>query len=122
MLGGFGTPELAKDGSASNVFRHQAKIMHVYDFGTSSWTTLKRIGVRQGQPATKWPISLMVRNKLPEVVCIECGAPAKWLCMECVVEEERMGFLCAKHRKTHPHEEYGAPLRGLDQSGLAPLG
>ena len=122
MLGGWGTPELAKEGSVGSVFRHRAKIMHVYDFGTESWTTLTRIAVRQGQPATKWPISLMVRNKLPEIVCIECGAPAKWLCMECVVEEDRMGFLCAKHRKTHPHDNYGAPLTVVNSPRLGLCG
>ncbi len=122
MLGDFGTPELAKEGSIDSVFRHKAKIKHVYDFGTSSWTTLKRIGVRQGQPATKWPISLMVRNKLPGIVCIECGAPAQWLCMECVVEDDRMGFLCAKHRKTHPHDNYGAPIKVVNSPRLGLCG
>ena len=47
-LGGWGTPQLAKEGFVCDVFRHKAKIMHVYDFGTESWTTLKRISVRQG--------------------------------------------------------------------------
>ena len=121
-LGGWGTPQLAKEGFVGDVFRHRAKLMHVYDFGTESWTTLKRISVRRGQPATRRPISLMVRNKLPEVVCLECGAPAGWLCMECVVEEERMGFLCARHRKSHPHDNYGAPLKVVNSPRLGLCG
>ena len=122
MLGGWGTPELAKEGLVGNAFRNKAKIMHLYDFGTESWTTLKRVSVRQGQPVTQWPISLMVRNKLPEVTCIECGVPAKWLCMECVMEEDRMGFLCAKHRQTHPHDNYGAPLKVVNSPRLGLCG
>ena len=121
-LGGWGTPELAKEGFVSAVFRHKAKIMHVYDFGTESWTTLKRISIREGQPTTLQPIALMVRNKLPEVICIECGAPAKWLCIECVVEEDRMGFLCAKHRKTHEHDGYGEPLKVVNSPRLGMCG
>jgi hypothetical protein len=121
-LGGWGTPQLAKEGFVGDVFRHRAKIMHVYDFGTESWTTLKRLSVRQGQPATLRPISLMVRNQLPEVVCLECGAPAQWLCSECVVEEDRMGFLCARHRKTHPHDNYGAPLKVVNSPRLGLCG
>lgn len=121
-LGGWGTPQLAKEGFVSAVFRHRAKIMHVYDFGTESWTTLKRISVRQGQPATLRPISLMIRNQLPEVICIECGAPAQWLCSECVVEDDRMGLLCARHRKTHPHDNYGAPLKVVNSPRLGLCG
>jgi hypothetical protein len=121
-LGGWGTPQLAKEGFVSAVFRHKAKIMHLYDFGTESWTTLKRISVREGHPPTLRPISLMVRNKLPEVICIECGAPAKWLCIECVVEEDRMGFLCAKHRKTHEHDDYGEPLKVVNSPRLGLCG
>jgi hypothetical protein len=117
-----GTLELAKEGLVGAVFRHKAKSMHPYDFGTESWTTLKRISVRQGQSVTQWPISLMVRNKLPEVICIECGAPAKWLCMECVVEEDHMGFLCDKHRKTHSHDDYDAPLKVVNSSRLGLCG
>lgn len=121
-LGGWGTPQLAKEGFVGDVFRHRAKIRHVYDFGTESWTTLKRISVRQGQTATLRPISLMVRNQLPKVVCLECGAPAQWLCSECVVEADRMGFLCARHRKTHPHDNYGAPLKVVNSPRLGLCG
>ncbi len=121
-LGGWGTPQLAKEGFVGDVFRQRAKIMHVYDFGTESWTTLKRISVRPGQPAPLRPISLMVRNQLPQVVCLECGAPAQWLCSECVVEEDRMGFLCARHRKTHPHDNYGAPLKVVNSPRLGLCG
>lgn len=106
-LGGWGTPQLAKENFVGDVFRHKAKIMHVYDFGTESWTTLKRISMREGQLTTNKPISLMVRNKLPDIRCIECGASAEWLCMQCVVEDEVMGFLCRMHTKTHDHDEYG---------------
>lgn len=121
-LGGWGTPQLAKEAFVADVFRHKAKIMHVYDFGTESWTTLKRISVRKGQTTTRRPISLMVRNRLPEVVCLECGAPAGWLCVECVIEEDRMGFLCAKHRKNHPHDNYGAPLKVVNSPRLGLCG
>ncbi len=121
-LGGWGTPQLAKEGFVGDVFRRFTKIMHVYDFGTESWTTLKRISVREGQPITHHPLSLMVRNQLPDVRCIECGGPAKWLCIECVVEEEVMGFLCQKHSKTHGHEDYGEPLRVVNSPRLGMCG
>lgn len=122
FMSGWGTPQLAKEGFISDIFRHRAKIMHVYDFGTESWTTLKRISIREGRLATNQPISLMVRNKLPDVRCIECGGSAKWLCMQCVVEEDVMGFLCQKHTKSHDHEEYGKPLKVVNSPRLGLCG
>ena len=49
--------------------------------------------------------------RLPEVVCLKCGEPAGWLSIGCVIEEDRMGFLCARHRKNHPHDNCGALLK-----------
>ncbi|OGG43932.1 MAG: hypothetical protein A3F84_18925 [Candidatus Handelsmanbacteria bacterium RIFCSPLOWO2_12_FULL_64_10] len=122
FLGGWGTPQLAKEGFVSSVFRHRAKIMHVYDFGTESWTTLKRIGVREGRLTTNMPISLMVRNKLPDVRCLECGESAGWLCVQCVIEEDVMGFLCRRHTRTHDHREYGKPLKVVNSPRIGLCG
>jgi hypothetical protein len=121
-LGGWGTPQLATEGSAGSVFRNLAKIMHVYDFGTESWTTIKRIGVRAGQLEVRQPIKLLVRNKLPDVRCSECGAAAQWLCVQCVVEEDVMNFLCKKHTRTHGHEDYGKPLKVVNSPRLGLCG
>ena len=114
-LGGWGTPQLALGGLAGAVFRNRAKLMHVYDFGTESWTTIKRIGVRRGELEIRQPIKLLVRNQLPDIGCSECGAPAQRVCVQCVVEEDRMNFLCAKHVRTHDHTEYG-PARKIVNS------
>jgi hypothetical protein len=48
----------------------------------------------------------MVRNGMPETECMECDEPAKWLCSQCMMEGEDSGLLCAKHLKTHPHDDY----------------
>ncbi len=93
-----------------DVFQFTDTINHAYDFGTTSETVVKCMGVRTGKPTTSKPIVLLVRNKMPEATCMECGQPAAYLCMECVYEHEATGFLCEEHAEDHPHDDYGEPL------------
>lgn len=84
-----------------------SRLTHIYDFGTSSYLLIKVAGVRKGKPITRRPIVLMARNLPPVIGCIECGRPAKWLCMECVIERNVRATLCEEHRRSHPCEDYG---------------
>lgn len=92
------------------VFRPGVELTHIYDFGTSSETLLKAVGVRAGKRTTKHPIALMARNAAPAIACQECGAPATRLCMQCVYEDRKAGTLCGAHARRHRHHEYGEPL------------
>ena len=85
-------------------------LRHLYDFGTTSETDIKVVGFREGKATTKHPIALLARNQIPEVVCQECGKPAQWLCIECVYEQDKSGYLCNEHMEEHPHENYGEPM------------
>ncbi len=85
-------------------------LRHLYDFGTTSETDIKVVGLRDGKATTWHPIALLVRNQMPEAVCQECDQPAKWLCIECLYEENKAGHLCAEHVEDHPHENYGEPM------------
>lgn len=102
--------EIAKKTRAEQVFRPGVELTHIYDFGTSSETLIKVSDIREGKPTTSHPIALMARNLMPEATCIECGQPASWLCIECMVEEESPGTLCEEHAKVHPHSNYGEPM------------
>ncbi|MGB3790709.1 MAG: hypothetical protein WA949_22060 [Phormidesmis sp.] len=92
------------------VFGDFDQITHIYDFGTSSETIVKKVTVRKGKPLSTKPIVLMARNNLPPETCIDCGKPATHLCMECMYEEETWGTLCDEHAETHPHTSYGDPV------------
>jgi hypothetical protein len=92
------------------IFEPGIEITHIYDFGSSSETLIKVVGIREGKPVTSRPIALLVRNVMPESQCIECGQPAAWLCLECLYEEDQWGTLCDKHAKSHPHEDDGEPI------------
>ena len=83
---------------------------HIYDFGTSSETLIKVVGVREGNPLSRYPIALMARNDPPEVTCMECDQPASWLCTECLYDLGETGMLCDEHVEGHPHDDYGEPM------------
>lgn len=101
---------VAMSAPAARVLSPGVELTHVYDFGTTSETRIKVVGVRQGKPLTRHPLYLMARNHPPQETCMECDQPAEWLCMECVYEHELSGFLCNKHADEHPHDDYGEPL------------
>lgn len=102
--------EIAMDRQLGSVFRRGRTISHIYDFGTPSHTLIKAIDVRKGKPLSATPIFLMARNELPETECMECKRTAKWLCIECLIEEDAWGVLCDMHAKKHPHRDYGDPV------------
>lgn len=121
-VGGWGGKEIPMNKKVDDVFSREAELTHIYDFGTSSETLVKVIGTREGKPLTARPISLMARNLTPETECIKCGQPAAWLCMECLIEEDVWGTLCDKHAKSHPHENYGEPIRIVNSPRLGMCG
>ena len=109
-IGGWRGDEFPMQTQAGQIFKPEVELTHIYDFGTSSETLIKVVGVREGQPTTAHPLALMARNAPPDVRCMECEQPASWLCMECQYEEDRPGMLCEQHVKKHPHENYGEPV------------
>jgi hypothetical protein len=110
--GGFGGTTIGMMRKADNVFDVGGKLDHLYDFGTTSKTTIKVAGVRQGKALSgEHAISLMARNLQPEEKCSICNERANWLCLECLHERNRGGwFLCDEHAEEHPHQEYGEPM------------
>ncbi len=111
-VGGWSGQEIAKSRAAHLAFSAAGDrpLTHIYDFGTESETQITLVAAREGKPLTKHPIVLMARNLMPEAACQECDAPAAFVCMECIYEENESGLLCAQHVKDHPHDEYGEPM------------
>lgn len=97
--------------SLDKTLEYQRGFTHIYDFGTESVCQIKMVDAREGKPATSHPITRLIRNLPPVYECQECGQPAAWLCMECVIEDEAAGLLCDLHAENHPHDNYGEPMR-----------
>jgi hypothetical protein len=121
-VGGWSGEEIPMKTRAEQVFEPGVELTHIYDFGTSSETLVKTVGVREGKPLTSHPIALLARNDPPEDYCMECRQPASWLCLECLYELDEPGTFCDEHVKDHPHEEYGEPLRLVNSPRLGMCG
>jgi hypothetical protein len=121
-IGGWQGREIPKNQRADEVFQQASELTHIYDFGTSSQTVIKMVGARKGKPTTTRPIVLMARNLMPEAECIKCKQPAAWLCEECLIEEDVWGTLCDEHAKTHPHDNYGEPVRIVNSPRMGMCG
>ena len=109
-IDGWGGVDIGKARKANAIFEPGLVLRHLYDFGTTSETDIIVVGFREGKTTTKHPIALLARNRMPEFVCQECDQPAHWLCIECVYEEDKSGYLCNEHMEEHPHENYGEPM------------
>jgi len=109
-IGGWHGDEIAESRKADSIFEPGLVLRHLYDFGTTSETDIRVVGFREGKATSKHPIALLARNQMPVAVCQECGQPAKWLCIECLYEEDKTGHLCDEHVEEHPHEDYGEPM------------
>ena len=107
---------------AKQVFAEGMELTHIYDFGTSSETLIRVVGEREGKPLTNHPITLMARNDVPEVSCMECEQTAAWFCLECVHEDDNPGFLCDQHAKVHPHIDCGEPTPLVNSPRLGMCG
>jgi hypothetical protein len=123
-VGGWGGHDVGKARKADDVFAKETALLHLYDFGTTSETEIHVVGSRHGKATTKHPIALMAHNNIPERTCKECGKPAAYLCMECLIEgdEEGQGFLCDDHARDHPHTEYGEPVPLVNSPRLGMCG
>lgn len=75
---------------------------HEYDFGSTTYLTLKVIAAREGVSQKQDLIRVLARNELPDFRCQECGKPAVWidtfgdydlLCEECAGERDEDGLL-----------------------------
>lgn len=121
-FGGWQGNEISMGRRIQDVFELGNELTHIYDFGTSSETLIKAVDVREGKSVTSHPITLLVRNVMPESECLECKQPAAWLCMECLIEENEWGTLCDKHAKTHPHDNYGEPIPLVNSPRLGMCG
>lgn len=106
----WGSEELPMRGQARDLLEPGTELTHVYDFGTTSYTTIKVRRMGRGNPLTSHPILLMARNDPPDDRCAVCGESASWLCIECLIEQDQWATFCDRHAEEHPHEEYGDPI------------
>lgn len=109
-VGGWSGEEMPLNRKIERVFLTGDVVTHIYDFGSSSITLIKRVQVRSGKPLARHPIFLLARNKMPEALCSICNEPATCYCVQCLIEEAEWFPLCDAHREEHSHTDYGDPM------------
>ena len=86
------------DARLSEVLSPGMKFYHEYDFGSTTYLTLKVIAQEQ-RPIKGKAVQILARNEPPEIPCISCGKPATRVCAQCIYSGA--GWLCnacaAKH-------------------------
>jgi hypothetical protein len=113
--------KISMNSSVDRVLAPGNEIYHIYDFGDSSETKIKVVGVRKGIMHTKNPIFLMSRNDPPQYLCQACGEKATWLCIECLYDNND-GTLCDRHVQSYPHDEYGEAIEIINSPRLGMCG
>jgi len=97
------------------VMKPGVKFRHEYDFGTTTELDMECISERQGKTGSK--IDIIARNDMPEILCDECGKPAKEICTECMWDGE--GFLCESCAEDHEcGEEMLLPVVNSPRMGM----
>jgi hypothetical protein len=69
---------------------------HEYDFGTTTYLTLRIVGERVGVAPASKPVQVLARNELPDFRCRECGQTASVICSWC-----NYVLLCDKCIESH---------------------
>ncbi|MBM7845630.1 hypothetical protein [Herpetosiphon giganteus] len=89
--------ELAFEHPIHTVFQPGSTLTHVYDFGTSSETTITCLGIRHGAALTPYPIARLMRNQPPDERCTVCQQPAVWFCAWCFGADNQWEPRCDVH-------------------------
>ena len=91
------------------------KILHEYDFGTTTESLITIIGNTKRKPQ-KENVRLLARNVPLEIKCWTCAAPAQYICTECVYDY-RNPFYCDKCIKKHEHDDMLLPVTNSPRMG-----
>jgi len=92
-----------------------AKLLHEYDFGTTTKTVVTVVGTIIRKPQ-KEIVRLLARNVPPQYRCAECGSPAKYICTECVYDIDNP-YYCKKCGEKHEHDEMLLPITNSPRMG-----
>ena len=84
------------------------KFDYEYDFGTTTYLTLKVVSEHQGAIKPR-SVEVLARNEPPPVTCEECGRPATRVCSVCIYNDK--AWYCDDCMPEHKcGEDYALPV------------
>jgi len=96
------------------------KIMHDYDFGSTTSTLITFVGDTTRTPQRD-VVRLLARNVPAKHQCADCGAPADYICMECAYDYENP-FYCDECSEKHDHDDMLLPVANSPRMGVCGYG
>ena len=111
----WGRNEISMNRKVYQSLKEGMEMTHVYDFGSSTVTSIKVVDTRWGKPLTAHPIFLMARNEMPIATCDRCNKKAKWL-LEDYDSYDGGELLCEEHKQEEVDGEYSDYLLELVNS------
>jgi hypothetical protein len=109
--------ERSMNARVSSVLARGGRFNCEYDFGSTTYLTLKVLATRSGvigRPAAR----LLARNEPPVWRCARCDLPATLICPFCLYEGNP--FCCARHAREHAcdGEESFLPVVNSPRMGI----
>lgn len=96
--------------------RAGAKLLHLYDFGSTTETLITVIGTTW-RPPQREAVRLLARNMPPQFSCCKCGAPAWYMDMEHLWDDETP-FYCEACAEKYMAEGILLPVTNSPRMGV----
>jgi predicted RNA-binding Zn-ribbon protein involved in translation (DUF1610 family) len=93
--------DISKSSRLRDVFPFGDKLLHEYDFGTTTDTIVTVVGIT-ARKAQRAHVRLLARNVPPAFLCSSCGEPATEICAECRYDSDSP-FFCEACGESHGH-------------------
>ncbi|MCL2338194.1 MAG: hypothetical protein FWC60_12350 [Firmicutes bacterium] len=107
--------EVAKSQKLDNFYVGD-KLLHEYDFGSTTETIVTVVGVIKRKPQREI-VRLLARNVPPQFQCAACGSPADFICTQCIYDSDNP-FYCDKCADKHEHDEMLLPVTNSPRMGV----
>jgi hypothetical protein len=109
----WGMEDRDMDVALAEVLRLGTLFAHEYDFGSTTYLTLKTIAERKGAAPKGEPVRIMARNLPPDYRCDLCAKPAAWVD---VFEDYRL--LCTDCDQSQGESEGLLPIVNSPRVGM----
>jgi hypothetical protein len=93
-----GKNEISMGRKIRDVFYPGMKLLHEYDFGSTTEILLKVISEFEDNPG-KEKIQVLARNNPPDIRCVKCDDPATLVCTVCI--HDGLGWFCYDCAEEH---------------------
>jgi len=93
------------------------RLIHLYDFGTTTETAITIMGIIRRKPQKKF-VRLLARNAPPVFQCADCGKVAEYICIVCIEPFENLFFCADCGKKNEDDDHILLPVTNSPRMGM----